>query len=224
MPPAPFKHATGDTIVVAGDLNLVFNLDLDKKGGNRRTNFKAREKCLELMGACDLFDVWRDRNPCVKNFTWSSNVTPGIHCRLDYFLLSRYLQPFVTNIEFAPGLQSDHSFVLMSFSFGNTSRGRGYWKLNNSLLYDSVYVDSVKDLIRNELSSKNFDNPASRWEFLKYKIRTYSMSYSRYKAKERREKENQLTNKIASLEQRLYISESPELRSQLKEAQKELMH
>ncbi|KAJ8019199.1 hypothetical protein HOLleu_42371 [Holothuria leucospilota] len=72
-----WRHGLG------GDLNFVFNLDLDKKGGNRRTNFKAREKCLDLMGAYDLVDVWRDKNRCVKNFTWSSNIIPGIHCRLD---------------------------------------------------------------------------------------------------------------------------------------------
>ncbi|KAJ8018451.1 hypothetical protein HOLleu_43552 [Holothuria leucospilota] len=98
----------------AGDFNFVFNLELDKTGGNPRTNFKARETCLDLMATYDLIDIWREKNPCVKNFTWSSNVTPGIHCRLDYFLVSRYVSHAVNETIFSPGNQSDHSCISLT--------------------------------------------------------------------------------------------------------------
>ncbi|KAJ8035189.1 hypothetical protein HOLleu_22332 [Holothuria leucospilota] len=90
----------GETIILAGDLNFVFNLEMDKTGGNPRTNFKAREKCLNLMAAYELLDIWRERNPLSKLFTWSSNVTTGIHCRLDYFLVSRSLEHSVKDVLF----------------------------------------------------------------------------------------------------------------------------
>lgn len=81
----------GDTIIVVRGLNL-FNLYLDKKR------------------------IIAKRNPWAKNFIRSSNVTPGVHCILDYFLLSRHAQSFVTNIDFVPGqVPVRSSFVLMSF-------------------------------------------------------------------------------------------------------------
>ena len=55
-----------DYLIIGGDFNFVLNLDYDKIGGNRRTNFNARNKCLDLMSAFDLIDIWRDRNPYKK--------------------------------------------------------------------------------------------------------------------------------------------------------------
>ncbi|KAJ8027812.1 LINE-1 type transposase domain-containing protein 1 [Holothuria leucospilota] len=43
-----FLGDVGD-LQTAGDFNFVFNLELDKKGGNSNTNFKARAECLALM-------------------------------------------------------------------------------------------------------------------------------------------------------------------------------
>ncbi|KAJ8035824.1 hypothetical protein HOLleu_19619 [Holothuria leucospilota] len=38
-----------DNMICGGDFNFVFNLDLDKEGGARRTNFNARKDCFTLM-------------------------------------------------------------------------------------------------------------------------------------------------------------------------------
>lgn len=213
----------GDTIICGGDLNFVFNLDLDKIGGNKRTNFKAREKCLALMDSHNLIDIWRERNPFVKNYTWSSNVTPGIHCRLDYFLISRPESYAVTDNVFSPGIQSDHSFICLSISTQLVSRGPGYWKLNNSLLHDQIYIDLINELIRNGLEKDTDQGPTRRWEMLKFNIRKTSMTFSKDRAKERRAKEHDLINKIAELEQQLYLEESANVRSRFKEAHNELM-
>lgn len=75
-----------DKIIWAGDFYFVFNLDLDKVGGILRTNFNARDNCISIRQWHDLVDIWRERNPTTKLFSWSSNITPGIHCRLDFFL------------------------------------------------------------------------------------------------------------------------------------------
>ncbi|KAJ8026277.1 hypothetical protein HOLleu_34074 [Holothuria leucospilota] len=116
-----------ETIICGGDLNVIFNLELDKKGGIPRINFKAREKCFELMFSHDLVDIWKERNPFDNNCTWSSNVTPGIHCRLDYFLISRHAGPAVSDNVFSPGFLSDHSFVCLSIGTQEARRGPGFW-------------------------------------------------------------------------------------------------
>ncbi|KAJ8039624.1 hypothetical protein HOLleu_13675 [Holothuria leucospilota] len=55
-----------DSLIIGGDFNFVFNLQLDKQGGLLRTNFNARSKCLELISTFDLIDIWRERNPHKK--------------------------------------------------------------------------------------------------------------------------------------------------------------
>ncbi|KAJ8025020.1 hypothetical protein HOLleu_35107 [Holothuria leucospilota] len=209
----------------AGDFNFVFNLELDKKGGNSNTNFKARAECLALMTSHHLLDIWRERNPCLKYFTWSSNITPGIHCRLDFFLVAKHLCHAISNVSFSPGIQSDHSFVQLTISHQSFRRGPGLWKLNNSLLNDPDFIVLITDLIENELSHTNavFFDPCIRWDFIKFKIRQACIKFSKQKARERTRKEETILNRIASLEQSLFVCETAETRAQLREAQSELL-
>ena len=46
-----------------------------------------------------------------------------------------------------PGYRTDHSLVDIKFDFNQMDRGVGYWKFNNSLLTDKVFVDQVKNII-----------------------------------------------------------------------------
>ena len=136
-----------DSLFIGGDFNFVFNLDLDKAGGNPQTNFKARDKCLEVMSSLNVVDIWRERNPHQKSFTWSSNITPGIHCRLDFFLISRNLINYVVKNNVTTGLNSDHSIVILDVQICDEKRGPGFWKFNNSLLHDTRYIEMITDLI-----------------------------------------------------------------------------
>ncbi|KAJ8047235.1 hypothetical protein HOLleu_06188 [Holothuria leucospilota] len=97
-----------DNMICGGDFNFVFNLDLDKEGGARRTNFNARKDCFTLMEKYDLIDIWRDRNP----FTWHSNISE-IHCRLDSFIVSRHLSFKVKDAFFQPTFHTDHCMVVL---------------------------------------------------------------------------------------------------------------
>ncbi|KAJ8046856.1 hypothetical protein HOLleu_05680 [Holothuria leucospilota] len=208
---------------MAGDFNFVFNLDLDKVGGLRKTSFKARDECLTLMTTFNLVDIWREKNPFLKFFTWSSNITPGIHCRLDFYLVSRNLEHNVNDASFSPGLQSDHSFISLSFMLTSMKRGPGYWKFNNSLLNDASFTNIINDIIRIDAENPNSENPVLRWENLKFKFLLAAIRYGKQKAAERRLKEELLLNKISGLEQKLFLAECPVIRSQLRSAQNKLL-
>ena len=43
--------------MIAGDLNLVLDLDLDKQGGKRVTNSKSAEKIKAFMESNNLLDI-----------------------------------------------------------------------------------------------------------------------------------------------------------------------
>lgn len=211
-----------ESVIIGGDLNFVFNTDIDKKGGVPQTNFHAREHCLELMNVFDLVDVWRERNPFKSDFTWSSNTISGIHCRLDCFLISRHLLQLISNCYISPGLHSDHSLVILNIHCSSEMRGPRYWKLNNSLLQDSIYVDQITRLLHSELNDVNDLNPSAKWEFIKYKVRMATTSYSKLKAKQHRHYERNLLNKISQLERSYYELGSVETLRNLKETRSEL--
>lgn len=103
-------------------------------------------------------------------------------------------------------------------------RGPGIWKFNNSLLEDPNYVFLVSNQLGNDLNLVNVGNAGVAWDFIKYKIRRFSMNYSKSKAKERRFREEQLLHTISYLEQKFFVDPSPELSARLKEAQNELLH
>ena len=51
-----------------------------------------------------------------------------------------------------PSVKSDHSIISVEFNVDNKStRGRGFWKFNSSLLMDKDYVALVKDVIKDSV-------------------------------------------------------------------------
>lgn len=71
---------------------------------------------------------------------------------------------------------------------------------SNSLLKDQVYVNLITEIVTSEITASQNLNPSPRWELLKFKIRTFTINYSKRKATERRAHELQLINDISRLE------------------------
>ena len=74
------------SFVIGGDFNVIFDQDLDGRGGIKKTKELVKileDICLEQ----DLIDIWRVRNPTEKRFTWRQK-TPIIQRRLDYWLVN----------------------------------------------------------------------------------------------------------------------------------------
>lgn len=67
--------------------------------------------------------------------------------RLDFFLTSYFLSPFVSSIKFENSYRSDHSPVVLFCRLTELKKDRCFWKLNNSFLTDKDYVQLIKELI-----------------------------------------------------------------------------
>ena len=78
----------------------------------------------------------------------------------------------------------------------------------DSLLEDSVFVQSLRERFPNWLQEINFcDDTRVKWDWMKYKIRQDSILYSKSKAKERRKKLQTIENKLKICEN--VLAESP---------------
>ena len=137
--------------IYAGDWNIVQNPELDTRGYQNVNNPRARQELISKINELDLIDVFRNLNPTAKQFTWKQWGNSKF-ARLDYFLVSNSLLPFVKKVEILSKCYSDHNPICLELDFSKFQRGRGFWKLNNSLLYNLEYVGLIKNTIKHVAS------------------------------------------------------------------------
>ena len=209
-------------IIYGGDFNFVFNLVLDKKGGIKRTNFKARSEMRNFMEKRCLIDIWRNMNPSTKSYTWKSNGKPPILCRLDYFIITKTLKACIENCTISHGYRTDHSLISLVFNNNHEKTGKGYWKLNVSLLNDADYVNLVKKEINNIVKENSEADPGILWETIKCVVRGSTIRYSVKKARDRNKLQKSLEDEITNLEMSYAQNCKPDILSSIDIKQKEL--
>lgn len=133
-------------IILAGDFNVVLNQELDTMNYKKLNNPKNQCELNKIIDILDLEDSFRISHPELKRYTWRKK-NPVKQARLDYFLTSNYLSPFIHNIKFENSYRSDHSPVVLYCRLTELKKGRGFWKFNNSLLTDIDYVQLIKQKI-----------------------------------------------------------------------------
>ena len=205
-------------IIWAGDWNLVINPNLDYHNYKHNNNPRAQEKTIEIMNERELVDIWREMNPEVMQYTWR-RIRPLQQSRLDFFLISDTLLPYIKDSRILNGYRSDHSFVSIDLEFKKEERRRNFWKFNSSLLKETDCVNEIKKVIRSTkeqyaLPVYNIDNiheiPDSELQFtisdqlfldvLLMEIRNAVMGYSVKKKKQDNEEEKKLESEITQLE------------------------
>lgn len=142
-------------ILLGGDFNVTLDPALDCSGGN--PSLKESVKFLEdIMMENDLVDIWRIRNPDNKRFTWRQK-NPIIQRRLDYWFISDMLQEDVVRCEIITPIKTDHLAIILEIdSLNDQQRGPSFWKFNNSLLEDPLFVQSLREKFPNWLQEINF--------------------------------------------------------------------
>ena len=111
----------------------------------------ARNTVIEKIESYDLNDIWRSEHENELKYTWmkkDNRALPPKCARLDFFLVSSSLTPYVTNTNIKHAILTDHSIVSLNIDFSHFQRGRGFFKYNNSLLKDEQYVEQIKCLIK----------------------------------------------------------------------------
>ena len=192
-----------DHRIIGGDFNLVLDLDADKYGGLRTTHLKSQCAIKSYMEETDLVDMWRQQHPNEKKFTWIRRNPNIMFCRLDFFLVSFGLTQKIENSSIGASYRSDHSPVLMTLLPFNNERGKGFWKLNCSLLSDINYVRKIKDTIKQTADINKEANPNILWDVLKMSIRGESIKYGTFKKKKLNSKIEEIQRDILHLQGRI---------------------
>ena len=114
----------GERVIVAGDVNTAYaEIDLARPRENKKTSgFLPEERAaLGELFAAGLVDTFRHVRPSEAKYSWWSQVTAArernIGWRLDYFLISRNLLPYVLDADIHPEvLGSDHCPVSLTLA------------------------------------------------------------------------------------------------------------
>ena len=181
LEPSKFLELGSFSIITGGDFNCSLS-PKDARGGNYQQKYRTIAVIEDLNDSYDLVYIWHLRHPIDVNFTWRT-YSPLIQRRLDYFLLSNELQPYIINTDILPGVSSDHSVILVEINnFPNEKHGPSYWRFNISLIDDSKYVETLRlkyEMWKRQIPSEN--SPVDKWDYLKYKIREFTTHYSKEK-------------------------------------------
>ena len=185
-----------DNVIIGGDFNCPLDPTMDKKGGILIPRQHVINSIESIQSEFSLHDVWRVKNPNTRSFTWSK-ISPFIFCRLDYWLISDSLHDLVSQVDILASIKTDHSSIVLELQdIQETCRGPGFWKLNSSLLSRPDYVD----MINNEFpvwleEAKDLSRSRSKWDWIKFNIRTSSIAYSKKLKKDRKRQEEELNSK-----------------------------
>ena len=136
-----------DFSIFSGDFNVVLNPQKDTKNYLHVNNPHAMQALQNQIQQYNLIDIWRELHPDERKYTWQK-YNENKQSRLDYFLISASLLPFVQNASIIPGFCSDHSGIELEIDFSKFVRGRGFWKFNTSLLSDPNYLTLIKKTIK----------------------------------------------------------------------------
>ena len=95
---------------------------------------------------------------------------------------------------------TDHCCIFISFYPGKReSRNKGYWKFNADLLKHETFCSQIKSIINEVASHKDLISSLSKWEYLKHKIREFSIQFSKNLSKARTQVELEITRELSSL-------------------------
>ena len=162
-----------DVIIAGGDWNCVQNKKIDTSGAT----YLPKQNFVKFRKNNNLIDVWRKIFPERRQYTWRQ-LSLNIYSRLDYWLMSKEHFSYIYSIDIKPVLKCDHNAVSMKLGIITRSRGKGCWKLNNSMLKDEVFKENVKRIIRKvNIEFSHFDKQL-KWEMCKIRIKEFSIKYT----------------------------------------------
>ena len=186
---------------------------------DRSTNDPGKEAKSELQNLLQQFDLedhWRLQNPNKKLYTHYQGRTDTYAC-IDRAYTPTKLRTNI-KINHATNLFSDHFHtVLLQMNNDYLKKGKGYWILNNALLNNKDYINTIIKLWDNWRSQKYcFHSICECLERGKKHVKDFTKLYTRA----RTEKQNK---RKASLEKRLYnIYRKIETKPQLKQTAQNL--
>ncbi len=196
-----WNYKTGDTnLILGGDFNCVEDPQMDKLGGNPTAGTIGTEELRDFIDQNKLTDIWRKQHPQDRIYTWSTKDFK-VRSRLDRWYIPIDRSDRAQSCIRACPL-SDHSAAEIMIELAATKRrGKGVWKINNSILDDQAFQREIQHVYNFWKSRKQeYANNLDWWDEVKSHFKEVAIAHSIRKSRERHKQENQLRSKLTSLQ------------------------
>ena len=183
--------------IMLGDMNVV-RTPLDRLPP-RPDSATAVESLMQLERQLHLVDGWRSDNPNRRDYTYLQAST-GSQSRIDRILIKQSLLPQTGNWEIGgSGIATDHRMPTVSLANHQAPHlGHGRWALPTSLLTDTKYLHTMKDMGM-ELSKKLEQTTRSETENPQMAFATFKENLLKAARLHAKEKMPKLDKRIAAL-------------------------
>lgn len=191
-----------NNIILVGDFNCSMSKEKDKSLNSLKN----------LLFRFELLDLWQKIKPKHDGFTWCDG-SNSAKSRIDYIFLTQnfcyrpdniYLRrpPHVSNIR-----MSDHIAIIFKCEISSNSRGKGYWKLNTSVLHDLKYCEMINQFLLNLPNDIKLEtNPKIKWELIKLNVKYLSIEYCKEKSRNMKQKILLIENELEKMESEHYLN------------------
>ena len=126
--------------MVGGDFNEIMQ-DINRRSLLTGNVCKQSVNSLKsFIKTNKLIDVWRIYNENRQQFTWRRKDKTQAS-RIDTILFGKYFLSLVQGCNIKPAVIQyiAHQSVVLTFRSGVSEKGRGYWKINNSVIQEYDY-------------------------------------------------------------------------------------
>ena len=195
------------SMIVAGDFNCVVDeqdkvsTELDRSSHTLKT-FKSKS---------DLVDSWRHTNDNCIEYTYIDPSPRGRNSRIDYIFLSTSLTSMIESSNRSQVPTPDHKCVITHLKVNTKKRGKGFWKLNGSILAHEEYENEMITLFQNiDDEYGGIANKIVLWDYIKIRVKQTSIAYCVKNAAKKRDKTKELENKLDEVDKLLAISPNEE--------------
>ena len=173
---------------------------MDKLGENPTAGTIGTEELRDSIDQNNLTDIWRKQHPQDRIYTWSTKDFK-VRSKLDRWYIPIDRSDRAQSCIRACPL-SDHSAAEITIELAATKRrGKGAWKINNSILDDRAFQREIQHVYNFWKSRKQeYANNLDWWDEVKTHFKEVAIAHSIRKSRERYKQENQLRNKLTSLQ------------------------
>lgn len=210
------------SMVIGGDMNVQLDGHNISSEPHTATTLGPRNEYVcqiqAILEEYNLTDIWKVKHPTSKKGTFHRN---KYSARLDYIFAPEFLVPSVTSISIHPEPLSDHCIVSVKIDVSSVARGPGFWRFDNALLSDEAFVQEMRNIIAEALE-ENLENPNTAWEWTKYKVREFCISYVVKRNREQKAMVSTLEKRLQYLLDSHNLSDSSDVVAEVQSIRREL--